>query len=112
MRAGIGQEIARRVLVDRRRPHPAAAAFRQRHGQDEQEEERARNGDRQHRELPRIEAGEPRRKGVMSLRQSFQRSEEHTSELPSLMRNSYAVFCLNKTTKIKCPTKQTKEHNI
>src|SRR3546814_3628984 len=22
------------------------------------------------------------------------RSEEHTSELPSLMRNSYAVFCL------------------
>src|SRR3546814_7220630 len=24
------------------------------------------------------------------------RSEEHTSELPSLMRNSYAVFCLNK----------------
>src|SRR3546814_1978249 len=23
-----------------------------------------------------------------------QRSEEHTSELPSLMRNSYAVFCL------------------
>src|SRR3546814_1163766 len=26
------------------------------------------------------------------------RSEEHTSELPSLMRNSYAVFCLkNKT---------------
>src|SRR3546814_5158372 len=27
------------------------------------------------------------------------RSEEHTSELPSLMRISYAVFCLNKNTK-------------
>src|SRR3546814_3579448 len=26
-----------------------------------------------------------------------QRSEEHTSELQSLMRISYAVFCLNKT---------------
>src|SRR3546814_8276683 len=26
----------------------------------------------------------------------YARSEEHTSELPSLMRNSYAVFCLNK----------------
>src|SRR3546814_6451648 len=26
----------------------------------------------------------------------FERSEEHTSELPSLMRISYAVFCLNK----------------
>src|SRR3546814_4405737 len=25
------------------------------------------------------------------------RSEEHTSELQSLMRTSYAVFCLNKT---------------
>src|SRR3546814_4840424 len=27
------------------------------------------------------------------------RSEEHTSELHSLMRNSYAVFCLNKNKK-------------
>src|SRR3546814_2244586 len=27
------------------------------------------------------------------------RSEEHTSELQSLMRISYAVFCLNKTNK-------------
>src|SRR3546814_7011587 len=26
------------------------------------------------------------------------RSEEHTSELPSLMRTSYAVFCLQKNT--------------
>src|SRR3546814_3513398 len=29
------------------------------------------------------------------------RSEEHTSELQSLMRNSYAVFCLNKKTQQK-----------
>src|SRR3546814_8143748 len=28
------------------------------------------------------------------------RSEEHTSELQSLMRISYAVFCLNKKTKV------------
>src|SRR3546814_5045513 len=28
------------------------------------------------------------------------RSEEHTSELQSLMRNSYAVFCLKKKTNI------------
>src|SRR3546814_9990872 len=28
----------------------------------------------------------------------FDRSEEHTSELPSLMRISYAVFCLKKKT--------------
>src|SRR3546814_9507337 len=30
-----------------------------------------------------------------------ERSEEHTSELQSLMRNSYAVFCLKKKTKNK-----------
>src|SRR3546814_8785518 len=29
---------------------------------------------------------------------TLQRSEEHTSELQSLMRISYAVFCLKKTT--------------
>src|SRR3546814_8599108 len=29
---------------------------------------------------------------------SCDRSEEHTSELQSLMRSSYAVFCLKKTT--------------
>src|SRR3546814_10435002 len=29
------------------------------------------------------------------------RSEEHTSELQSLMRNSYAVFCLKKKKKAK-----------
>src|SRR3546814_10110096 len=31
---------------------------------------------------------------------SFPRSEEHTSELQSLMRISYAVFCLKKKTTI------------
>src|SRR3546814_9544099 len=31
-----------------------------------------------------------------SLIRSSMRSEEHTSELQSLMRNSYAVFCLKK----------------
>src|SRR3546814_7482317 len=29
------------------------------------------------------------------------RSEEHTSELQSLMRNSYAVFCLKKKNKVE-----------
>src|SRR3546814_3432113 len=32
------------------------------------------------------------------------RSEEHTSELQSLMRNSYAVFCLKKKTHKQPPT--------
>src|SRR3546814_1077084 len=33
--------------------------------------------------------------------EQIDRSEEHTSELQSLMRISYAVFCLKKTTKPK-----------
>src|SRR3546814_3184874 len=35
------------------------------------------------------------------------RSEEHTSELQSLMRISYAVFCLKKKKKIECTTTYT-----
>src|SRR3546814_1160110 len=35
------------------------------------------------------------------------RSEEHTSELQSLMRSSYAVFCLKKKTKTKHIISQT-----
>src|SRR3546814_8103782 len=36
--------------------------------------------------------------GILKTVQEF-RSEEHTSELQSLMRTSYAVFCLKKKTK-------------
>src|SRR3546814_2314750 len=36
------------------------------------------------------------------------RSEEHTSELQSLMRISYAVFCLKKKKKQMCKTQQDK----
>src|SRR3546814_10683408 len=38
---------------------------------------------------------------VTALRQLSKRSEEHTSELQSLMRISYAVFCLKKKKKDK-----------
>src|SRR3546814_2899508 len=41
-----------------------------------------------------------------ALRHAAARSEEHTSELQSLMRISYAVFCLKKkknTTKVTLP---------
>src|SRR3546814_8044367 len=34
--------------------------------------------------------------GLDAVRDAGIRSEEHTSELPSLMRISYAVFCLKK----------------
>src|SRR3546814_7118017 len=35
-------------------------------------------------------------RGSLEMRHSGARSEEHTSELQSLMRISYAVFCLKK----------------
>src|SRR3546814_2290721 len=38
------------------------------------------------------------------------RSEEHTSELQSLMRTSYAVFCFIKQTNHKTPTTTTQQH--
>src|SRR3546814_4793700 len=42
----------------------------------------------------------------------YRRSEEHTSELQSLMRISYAVFCLKKkkTNKMKNDTREQKRH--
>src|SRR3546814_3344821 len=43
------------------------------------------------------------------------RSEEHTSELQSLMRISYAVFCLKKkikTHKLYNKQRQTNQHNL
>src|SRR3546814_2118958 len=36
--------------------------------------------------------------GIQRAMTEFDRSEEHTSELQSLMRISYAVFCLKKNT--------------
>src|SRR3546814_5737266 len=44
-------------------------------------------------ELARLQNGGSKRRNLTTLR-----SEEHTSELQSLMRISYAVFCLKKTT--------------
>src|SRR3546814_10204519 len=47
-----------------------------------------------------------------ALDENRARSEEHTSELQSLMRISYAVFCLKKTTNTKDnTTKHVYEHN-
>src|SRR3546814_10118249 len=39
------------------------------------------------------------------LRFPLERSEEHTSELQSLMRNSYAVFCLKKKKEKRCESR-------
>src|SRR3546814_6117939 len=56
----------------------------------------------------------PRSSAQLHQAVSFRRSEEHTSELQSLMRISYAVFCLKKTTTIThvyTNTRKTPKHN-
>src|SRR3546814_8580779 len=51
-------------------------------------------------------------RGIADIAQ--QRSEEHTSELQSLMRISYAVFCLQKKNKthLTTTTKNTKHNTL
>src|SRR3546814_8608650 len=50
--------------------------------------------------LERFVAVHPGRAGTVTLLLTSDRSEEHTSELQSIMRISYAVFCLKKKTTI------------
>src|SRR3546814_7641697 len=56
---------------------------------------RTRSLARQAVEAGKVEVGGQRAKASRAVRVG--RSEEHTSELQSLMRISYAVFCLKKT---------------
>src|SRR3546814_3727796 len=65
--------------------------------------------------VDRRRARDPGRGGemehVLIVEARFYRSEEHTSELQSLMRISYAVFCLKKKKKYKQKTKKTEEYS-
>src|SRR3546814_3848632 len=70
-----------------------------------------RNGEGQEAQPFRIERGDPyftelSRSWGEKLREA-QRSEEHTSELQSLMRISYAVFCLKKKQLLNTTTNTT-----
>src|SRR3546814_1909713 len=51
------------------------------------------------------------RPGLQAGPEARERSEEHTSELQSLMRNSYAVFCLKKKKTTRMNMHITK-HNL
>src|SRR3546814_7016523 len=50
---------------------------------------------------PSTQLVQPKTEGTLSAMLYSDRSEEHTSELQSLMRISYAVFCLKKKKKQK-----------
>src|SRR3546814_3438771 len=58
-------------------------------------------------------AGTDRAAGAGARRHSVepQRSEEHTSELQSLMRNPYAVFCLKKKKKSSTEVSYSKHYS-
>src|SRR3546814_13553795 len=58
-----------------------------------------------HQKLQNSEIRDQPRRGTRSAVHEF-RSEEHTSELQSLMRISYAVFCLKKKNKKNIYTSQ------
>src|SRR3546814_7020094 len=50
---------------------------------------------------------QPAKRRIARMKVRGTRSEEHTSELQSLMRTSYAVFCLKKKRKATTLTKTT-----
>src|SRR3546814_6091697 len=50
--------------------------------------------------------------GLRNAINTLSRSEEHTSELQSLMRISYAVFCLKKKNKNKITTTKHRKNTI
>src|SRR3546814_1770368 len=54
----------------------------------------------------------PAHGGVLELLPAPVRSEEHTSELQSLMRISYAVFCLKKKKNVHNRHKNKTQHNL
>src|SRR3546814_7201819 len=66
--------------------------------------EGARNAEQAARQKPKREDAQPANKPAEPVVETLpppieDRSEEHTSELQSLMRTSYAVFCLKKKKK-------------
>src|SRR3546814_1459610 len=73
--------------------------------------DRARTALRSHRAAAsqgrrRVQVHELRRQRREILAQQVRRSEEHTSALQSLMRNSYAVLCLTTKNRIQLSIQQ------
>src|SRR3546814_3835995 len=85
--AGV-DEVGVRFALVREGPDPEHAIFRL---QDNLDIGRHEIGDERRDSYPEIDI-----KAVFQFECGAGRSEEHTSELQSLMRISYAVFCLKK----------------
>src|SRR3546814_1181569 len=88
-----GETLEHRQATDGVGGEQLAHAEAARHQREEFGRRRAARHDRDGRLCERV--GQRRRR---ARRDQEVRSEEHTSELQSLMRTSYAVFCLKKKT--------------
>src|SRR3546814_1567890 len=82
--------------------HRDLAMFAHRHSDGKEQFDRALAAMRHHESV--LALGRDGRGAERFTTRSMMRSEEHTSELQSLMRTSYAVFCLKKKT-------NTRKHN-
>src|SRR3546814_10791213 len=104
VRACVGHEAAflKRMGIDQRSVHSPPARRRPLRRRIAAENGRGDSGGRI--------VGKPElRRWQIELGRQIGRSEEHTSELQSLMRISYAVFCLKKKNKTNDHTQQCKQ---
>src|SRR3546814_3396925 len=88
----IRRRISRSAIVE-----AAVASYLSPDGADRMEAAFARRLDRLSRQVQRLERNTGLTTEALAL--FVRRSEEHTSELQSLMRISYAVFCLKQKNK-------------
>src|SRR3546814_4250792 len=85
----LGREALRQVVVGRRDPAVA----------DRPDDLLRHDGDAKRAAgLAQADGVDARKPAYIEVITLHPRSEEHTSELQSLMRNSYAVFCLKQKT--------------
>src|SRR3546814_8206607 len=112
------QRLVRRSAAPQELAHPASAPL---HRQLRSPEQLPFPSAHQSGAVPRSDARAPRHLSAFRdmTRKAERRSEEHTSELQSLMRISYAVFCLKKKKKtqinaiayINTTQQQNNKHN-
>src|SRR3546814_9018360 len=94
------EDITDRAAEDHREREDVALRLFARH--PEGDRDRDQRGDRDEGPALRVVAAREHRQrnaAILGPLQVEDRSEEHTSELQSLMRISYAVFCLKKKQK-------------
>src|SRR3546814_2564756 len=97
----------RRGALEARGADDAAHGGGQVHLRDDRLEPLAVGGVRNLARNPAAMAGVGHQHAITARQRQIGRSEEHTSELQSLMRISYAVFCLKKKKKTKNNVKTT-----